>query len=52
MIATTAASPEQLQARLGLRSSSAAQKHVNRAKQAKKGVSKGGRNGWKQRRDF
>ena len=43
----TAASPEQLRARLELRRSSAASKHVNRQKQAKKGVGKGGRNAWK-----
>ena len=47
MFAPTAASPEQLRARLELRRSSAASKHVNRAKQAKKGVGKGGRSAWK-----
>lgn len=47
MITTTAAAPEQLRARLELRRSNAASKHVNRAKQAKKGLGKGGRNAWK-----
>lgn len=43
----TQASPEQLRARLELRRSNAAAKHVNRQKQAKKGFGKGGRNAWK-----
>ena len=42
----TAAAPEQLQARLGLRRSSAAQPHVNR-KRAEKRPGKGNRNNWK-----
>jgi hypothetical protein len=44
---TTRDSREQVQARLELRRSSAASRHVNRQKQAKKGVGKGGRNSWK-----
>lgn len=47
MITTTADSPEKLRARLELRRSSAASKHVNRKKQAQKGLGKGGRNAWK-----
>lgn len=48
MIATaTRAHPEQLRARLELRRSSAASKHVNRRKQAQKGIGKGGRSSWK-----
>ena len=40
------ASPEQLQARLGLRSSGAAAPHINR-KRAEKRPGKGNRNNWK-----
>lgn len=42
----TAASPEQLRARLGLRSSNAAQPHRNRKAEFKK-PGKGNRNHWK-----
>jgi len=41
------ANPERVQADLLRRRSSAASKHVNRKRQAKKGVGKGGRNAWK-----
>lgn len=44
--AKTAATPEQLQARLGLRSSNAAQKHRNRWAESKK-PGKGNRHNWK-----
>lgn len=46
-VVATKAHPEQLRARLELRRSNAASKHVNRRKQARKGVGKGGRNSWK-----
>lgn len=42
----SAASPEQLRARLGLRSSSAAQPHRNRARAVKR-PGKGNRKSWK-----
>lgn len=46
MINSTAAAPEQLRARLELRRSNAASKHVNR-KRAAKFPGKGNRNTWK-----
>lgn len=46
-VTATQAHPEQLRARLELRRSSAASKHVNRRKQAQKGIGKGGKNAWK-----
>ncbi|QIG58174.1 hypothetical protein SEA_SKOG_22 [Gordonia phage Skog] len=42
-----AVTSDRLQARLELRRSNAAQPHVNRHRQARKGQGKGGRNSWK-----
>lgn len=46
MNVNTAATPEQLRARLELRRSSAASKHANKARAAKR-PGKGNRNAWK-----
>lgn len=47
MITSTAASPEQLRARLELRRSNAAVRHKDRRAEARKGRGKGGRSSWK-----
>lgn len=50
MITKQAASKEQLDARLALRRSNAAQKHRNRAREAKR-PGKGNRNNWRKEMD-